>query len=107
MFENVKGSEPYYLSIPHRDFIFFVTSDERQIQYIYHFVSVKSGQEIRIQVPHTDLGAGIGNEKDAHHYDWIEKTEWPKVVIASRLLSDVKIYEFDLDHQTVVEKRQP
>ena len=61
-FDNVKGQEPFYLDINPTGFIFFVTSDLRDRQYVYHFVHIKDEKRsIEIPVDYTFLGSGVGH----------------------------------------------
>ena len=53
------GMDPCYLNIPGRDQILFITSNERQTEYIYHFVSLKDGRNIAMTVRDTGRPKGV------------------------------------------------
>jgi hypothetical protein len=102
-FENVQGGEPYYLEIPQLKLIFFVTSDDRRSRFDYHFLSLETGEDIKISAEYgySSLGAGINAASDSKIVSRIAEVEWPKVVIDNSDYADRKRYEFNLKSLTV------
>ena len=102
-FEGIQGSKPYYLPITNTDYIFFVTATDRLANYQYHFRSISGHQ--RWDFPGRDgaLGGGIATPTNNFNHDWVDAVRLPKIVIATRLMDEVRKFEFDLDRGTVVE----
>ncbi len=101
-YDNVIGSSPYHIEIPQIGAVFFVTSNQGQTQYVYHFVTLKDGREIAITTKHTYIGLGIGTRNTSPIHTSLVSAKWPKIELAHHVESAVTKFEFDLDKQTVI-----
>lgn len=104
-YEYVMGDEPYYINVPSRSDIFFITSNKLQTEFVYHFVSLDDGREIAITVHHTILWFGLEAQSPTRGQISFEKVDGPKVVIVRKLDDHWWRYSFDLGKKTVVDER--
>ena len=98
----VKGDDPRYLAIPGRDDILFITSNEPETEFIYHFVSLKDGKEIAITVHYTSLWLGFGSPAETKGQISFEAVDGRRIVILWKLTDGWYRYSFDLDKKTAV-----
>lgn len=93
-----------YLNIPGRDQVLFITSNDRETEYTYHFVSLKDGSDISITVHDTGLFLSFGCT-DPKQQASFELVEGPKIVIVMRYPDFARRYRFDLRAKTATEER--
>lgn len=100
---NVKGMDPCYLKIPGREQILFITSNERETEFTYHFVSLEDGKDITMTVHDTGLYDCFGYD-DPKHQPSFELIDGSKIVIVVRRPDFSRRYRFDLQARTAVEE---
>ena len=106
------GSVPYSLKVPvtGRNMIFFITSDQSQGEFVYHFVSLDDGKDIAIKVRNTYLDIGLSASSSRGVVSF-ELVDWPKIVILAKREPGPGWeaawwrYSFDLEKLTVVDTR--
>ena len=103
-YNYVKGDDPCYLEIPGRDMILFITSNESDNVFFYHFVSLKTGKEITMPAHWAALYLDLGSQRAKEEQPTFELIDGPKIVILVRGKNHWTRYRFDLDAKTSVEE---
>lgn len=99
-YDGVIGYEPYYLKIPYKDYIFFVTRGNFRGPNSCHFVSISgNGENYEIKSDDDFVGSDI-NSKSTWS-DKIESVNWPQVVIIKHFENKKFIYTFDLSKNII------
>ena len=100
----VMGDEPFYVKLPDRESILFITTNQTETTVVYHFVSLKNGEDIAIKAHDTYLYSGIGSSDSTRgHLISFEAIDGPKIVIVNRWRDRWWRYSFDLEKLTVVD----
>ena len=100
-YNYVMGSEPYYVRLPDRDWILFITSNELQDRFLYHFVSLRDGSEISIPVKSTEMFQGIGNVTLRNCHLSFESISETQIIVLYQLPDRWYRYHFDLKQKLV------
>lgn len=103
-YDYVMGGEPYYVQIPGRSEILFITSNQLQSEFVYHFVSLEDGKEVAITTHYTtlwmDLSPASGKGKIT-----FETIDGSHITIVSHWEKQSSRYQFDLDRKIVTESK--
>lgn len=102
-YEYIMGNEPYYVKVPGRTDIFFITSNQRQSEFVYHFVSLEDGNEVSIPTDYTTLWIAIGSTAPTSGHISFEIVDGPKIVILRKREGYWRRYSFDLEKKMVAE----
>jgi len=94
---DLRGNRPYYLSIPEKDSIIFVT-EESNHQSTIHVVNLKSHEHFSIKDAGS-LGRGIGSTKPkgSPFTDWIGEVAGNRVAVVSRGDESEEVIVIDFD----------
>ena len=103
-YKYVMGDEPYYINVPGRADIFFITSNQRQTEFVYHFVSLDDGKEVSISTDYTTLWMALGSDPTSGKISF-EVVDGPRITIVDRDKDRWWRYRFDLEKKTVVYDR--
>jgi len=81
-YQEVRGWIPFYLTIPGKDSIFFVTGrDYDNGQAMVHVVNLKTKTEIHFPAFDSHIGSNIRNTNNTDIYENIEKVDGDEIVI--------------------------
>ena len=103
-YDNVMGGEPYYVQIPGRSEILFITSNPLQSEFVYHFVSLETGKEVAIATQYTSLWMHLSPASGKGKVTF-ESMDGPHIAIVSHWEKQWSRYQFDLDRKTVTESK--
>jgi hypothetical protein len=105
-YKGVRGAAPYYLEIPGKDSILFVTSrgnDGREATV--HILNLKTGNEIHFSALTSGIGKGIGLADGLGVLEKVESVDGDRVVVNSRWHNREALYYLDLQ-QRLFEKEE-
>ncbi len=102
-YEEVRGAEPFYLEIPGRDSILFVTGREYDNgQATVHIVNVTTKQEVHFPAFDSSIGENIcatNKEKEFGGFERVESLNGDKLIINACSRTGISHYRYFLDLQ--------
>jgi len=97
-YKKVRGQAPFYLEIPGKDSILFVTGREfNDGQATVHFLNYKTGKEIHFPAYDSHIGSNISAKKTPNQSEKIQSVKGGKVVIGATFLDRQYRYYLDLE----------
>ncbi len=96
-YKDVRGLDPYYLEIPGKDSILFVTGrtyDDGQATV--HILNLKTQKEIHLPAFDSSIGRNIGGTQSSGGWEKIESVKGDKIVISAQFMNRHYLYYLDL-----------